>query len=191
MRLVEYEQKIKDLVKEDRSNPEIYKLLQEMIYMFLRRKHIGNNPGDTEEVSYTFAGDLFMKISSGEEIIYYLGYLERKYKEYFKEYCDVTRFNEPYDPSLDDKKVVNLDDQLRPFDQTLNRVYLSNIYLIIDKIFDEKCKYRYNSYIFINLKVSLILSLLRDEITPFHLNSEQTEYLKILVVLFYNELKLG
>ena len=179
---------IKQQISQDKNNPEIYNNLQKMIYMFLRRKQVGQSPREAEDVSYTFAGDLYMKILSGDEIEYYLGYLERKHKEYFKEYYRMSRFNEPYDPSYDDSKLQEVQDYRNYENRTLNKVYLQDVNLIIDKIL-EKSKYRHNSKSYVNLKLSLALSLLNDRVVAFHLSKEEEEYLKFLTILFYNEIK--
>lgn len=188
MRLTEYEQLIKKQITQDRNNPEIYNNLQKMIYMFLRRKQVGKSPEEVEEVSYTFAGDIYMKILSGDEIEYYLGYLERKHKEYFREYYRMSRFNEPYDPTYDDSKVQEVQDYRDYENRALNKVYLQNVDRIIDKLL-RNSKYKYNSKSYINLKLSLALSLLNDRIVVFHLSKEEEEYLKFLTILFYNEIK--
>lgn len=190
MRLIEYEQKVKELIKTDKNNPEIYNLLQEMIYIFLCRKKIGTIT-EKKDVSYTFAGDVYMSILSGVDITYFLGYFEKKYKEYFKEYYRNTRFNEPYDPSYDEIKLNKLlVSSTEEFNKIIDKVDLSNINKIIDKVFSS-CKYNKNSKFYLNLKLSLVLSLIRNDISSFHLNHELDEYLRLLVILFYNELKIS
>lgn len=129
-----------------------------------------------------------MKILSGDTISYYLGYLEKKHKEYFREYYSVTRFNEPYDPYYDDIKSDNVSANFIEFDRTLSRIYLDDVSKIVDKVFDN-CKYLYNSTEFINLKLSLVLSLVKDEIVTFHLDEEHYVYLRLLIILFYSEVK--
>lgn len=187
MRLNEYEQKIKELIKIDKNNPEIYNLLQEMIYIFLCRKKIGTIT-EKKEVSYTFAGDVYLSIISGTDITYFLGYFEKKHKEYFQEYYRNTRFDEPYDPSYDDIKLNKPLSSSGEFNRIIEKVDLSNVNKIIDKVFNS-CKYNKNSKFYLNLKLSLTLSLVRDNISSFHLNPELNEYLKLLIVLFYNEIK--
>lgn len=192
MKLTEYEQKIKDLIKTDKNDPEIYCSLQKMIYLFLLRKRAGDDIRELEEVSFTIAGDLFIKIRDGETINYFLGYLERKYHEYFKEYYRFSRFNEPYDPSYDDSRSSQSEKAEGDLKEVLTKVYLSDIGKVVDNVFEESCKYVYNSAPYINLKVSALLTLIRNgEITDFHLNEFQRNYLRLLVVRLYSEIQLS
>lgn len=189
MRLIEYEQTIKDLIKENRNNPEIYNLLQEMILMFLRRKRSPGGPQELEEVSYTMAGDIYIKIVAGEDINYFLGYFDKKYKEYFKDYYEVERYTEPYDPSLNDKEIWRRSEGSQDFSKVLNKLYLKDIGRIVDKVMEESCKYKYQSKEYLNLKLSLMVSILRNSKFEFHLSQEQSFYLKLLIVAFYEEVK--
>ena len=189
MRLIEYEQTIKDLVKKDRNNPEIYSLLQEMILMFLRRKKSPGGPQEVEEVSYTMAGDIYLKIINGEDINYFLGYFDKKYKEYFKDYYESGRYTEPYDPSINDKEVLRRSSGSQEFSKVINKLYLKDIGKIVDKVMEKSCKYKYQSKEYLNLKLSLMISILRNTKFEFHLNQEQSFYLKLLIVAFYEEVK--
>lgn len=188
MRLVEQEQMIKRMVREDISNPEIYNCLQKMILMFLKRKKAPGNCQRYEEVSYTMAGDIYMKLLEGETVDYFLGYFDRKYKEYFREYYESEKYDIPFDPSLDEYMSLGQNFGVQDFHNAINKLYLEDIERVVDKVM-EKCKYVKCSSAYINLKLSLMISILRNELTTFHLDEGQSLYLKFLIVAFYEEIK--
>lgn len=188
MTLYEQEKYIKDLVKLDRRNPEIYEKLQEMIYMFLRRKRIGRNPKEVQDISYTMAGDLYLRILEGEDIFNYLGLLDKEHRSYFEEYSSSRIFFEPYDVSLD-PKLFNGEPPTYDFIKVDNKIYLEEIHKVINQVIEKSCKYKPWTPEYNNLKVSLALTLLRGEETYYHLSEECKHYLKFLVVSFYNEVR--
>ena len=75
------------------------------------------------------------------------------------------------------------------FSKVLNKLYLKDIGKIIDKVMEESCKYKYQSKEYLNLKLSLMVSILRNSKFEFHLSQEQSFYLKLLIVAFYEEVK--
>lgn len=188
MKLYEQEQVVKDLIKNDRNNPEIYLKLQQMIYMFLRRKKIGNSPKEVEEVSYTMAGDLFLKIIEGEEISNFFGLLDKEHRKYFTEYYEREKYIEPYDITMD-PRILNESSFENDFAKVNNKIYLEDINKVINEVMDKSCKYKPWTVEYNNLKVSLALSILRRKKVNFHLNLECEYYLNILIASFYNEVK--
>lgn len=188
MKLVSEEQNIKEMIKHDRNNPEIYNRLQKMIYIFLHRKKSPGTRQEIEEVSYTMAGDIFLKIVNGVEINYLLGYFERWYKGYFRQYYEPEKYDVPYDPSKIDLSLRTYEGSQK-YDEIVSKEYLRNISLVVNDVMERVCKYRYNSPAYINLKLSLLVTLRRGTIFSFHLTEEQTQYLKILRTAFYEEVR--
>lgn len=189
MRLVECEQKVKELIRSDKNNPEIYNLLQQMILFFLKRKKAPGGAARIEEISYTMAGDVYMKILQGDEIEYFLGYFEKKYREYFKDYYEVEKYMVPFDPILDDPVYFKQLSGTKDYSESLNRVYLEKIERVIDKVMEKGCRYPYNSYEYLNIKLSLMISLLRGEVFRFHVGVEEEFDIKMLIVSFYEKVK--
>ena len=189
MRLLEHESLIKSKVKSDRKDPEIYNLLQRMTFMFLKRKRVGQTEKDREDISFMIAGDLYMRIVNGEDFSYFLGYLEKIYKEYLEKFYEGYKNQVQLDPSIDVNHEILGNPTVFDYYRLNNKVYLKEIYRVIDELMDESCKYKRQSRDYLNLKLSLVLSLLREEITNFHLGPEQTFYLKLLIVKFYSKVK--
>lgn len=190
MRLYEYEQSIKDMVDENPQNPKIYEYLQQMIYMFLRRKNVGGSERDIEEVSFSIAGDIWIKILSGERYNRYIGYLNKTYHDYFRDYYIDKKYSEPYDPSYDMKVIGGEIDNPQRFLEVIDKLYLEQIELIVDDFFESGCKYTYGSRAWVNLKLSLVLSMYRQELVNYHLTSDQFAYLKILIVRFHEKFRV-
>lgn len=189
MRLVEYEELIKSQIKDNRRNPEIYTNLQKMIEMFLRRKKVCKTTKDYQDMSYLLAGDIFMKIINGEDISYYLGYLEKVYRKYAHQYYkDNSSEIIEYDDSTNVEELLYGYRSSYAYEYIGNKLYLENIGKVIDQIMYQSCKYDPESSAFNNLKLSLILSILRNQEVSFHLNHEQTFYLKMILTNFYDKI---
>lgn len=190
MKLYEYEQRIKSRIEEDPQDPQIYEDLQKMIYMFLRRKGAGVDEKTVEDVSFTMAGDLWMRILEGERFTYYLGYLDKIYHDYFKECYIDKRYNEPYDPSYNMKVIGGEINNLKRYQEVIDKVYLEQIESVISNFFEFGCKYKKGTRAWINLKLSLTLSLYRKTIVNYHLTTDQFAYLKMLLVKFHEKVKV-
>lgn len=191
MRLVEYEYSIKTRIKKDRNDPDIYQELQRMIYMFLRRKRVGNCPKDVEDISYMIAGDLYMDILEGVEITFFLGYLDKIYKNYVSKFYEGIQGQVPFDPSIDANQVILGNPSTYDYVYARNKIYLEDIQRVVDKVMEDTCKYKPWTPAYSNLKISLMLSILRDEFVSFHLQPEQEFYLKLIIVQFYQEVKVN
>ena len=173
MRLVEYESKIKELVKIDIRNPEIYNLLVKFVNLFLLRKKVVSYSRDREEICYTLASDIYMKLIQGEELTHYLGYLEKIYRAYIYEYAGYYRKDFVVDDLIDLEEMLPSRDQ--PYTEVLDRIYLRNIWCVIKEILNY-CKYSKRSSIRANLEVSLLLSLYRNDIVNFNLEEVSEAY---------------
>jgi len=188
MLLLEKESHIRELIKKDPSNPEIYTELQSLIYNFLARKAVANNRGDREDIAWTLAADMFMKIQQGDLNGLMIPYISRVYLRYVEEYYTVngTYFIQ-LDPSIDADNApgiifTSID---KEFDKALIRTYLSDIKRMVDLVM-ENSKYKYKSNSYNNLELSLILSLYNEKLTPYHLSEEEKFYLRVLVENFYD-----
>lgn len=190
MRLTERELIIRDKVSNDPTDPDIYCQLQEMAFMFLRRKKVGDCRKDVEDISYLIAGDMFLSISQGIKINYYLGYLEKVYKDYLRDFYTHSKDELPIDPSIDVNHELLGNPSTYDYVEARNKIYLEDIGKVIDQVM-ENCKYSSLTLSFINLKVSLILTILNDKPTAFHLSPEEEFYLGLLVTKFYEEVKVN
>lgn len=189
MRLLEYEVLIKKQVSEDVNNPEIYNNLQKMILMFLQRKKVCRCKQDYEDMSYLLAGDMYMQLLNGETFNYYLGYLEKIHRKYAQQYYKDHSSEFIY---FDDSDNFNdLVGDLGSYDYNYidDKIYLEEIWRTIDIVMNNSCKYDRMSKGYLNLRLSLVLSLLRGEETHFHLEPDQKYYLRLILTNFNSIVK--
>lgn len=189
MKLTEYEVLIKTLVKKNPQDPEIYNNLQKMIEMFLRRKKVCNCRKDYEDLSYVLAGDMFMKIYQGDKIDYYLGYLEKVYRPYAHRYYDendVERINveDVTDRDSYKRSLYGSND----YDTIISKLFLEEMEDIINEVMLQSCKYDPSGPAFLNLKLSLVLSLIKGEEVYYNLSPDQKFYLKLIIANFHNKI---
>lgn len=191
MTLTEYANKISDLTANNKDDPEIYSTLQPMIEMFLRRKKVCNCSRDYSDLSYVIAGDLFMSISNENLVISnILGYLEKIYRKYAHTYynehsgLNQVSFEDVSGKDLHEFGRYNYQSDV---DEIINKTYLLNIKSIVDDVLVSSCKYDICSKAYHNLKLSLVLSILRGQEVCFHLTKEQEFYLKLIYTNFHNK----
>lgn len=189
MRLLDYESLIKCKIKLNREDPSIYDLIQKMTFMFLKRKKVCRSEKDREDISFVIAGDLYMRILDGEDFSYFLGYLDKIYKEYLDKFYEGYKNQVQFDPSIDVNHEILGNPTVFDYYRLNNQVYLKEIYRVIDELMDETCKYKRQTKEYLNLKLSLVLSLIRGEVTCFHLEPDQSLYLRLLIVKFYSKVK--
>ena len=134
--------------------------------------------------------DIWMRIISGERFYHYIGYIDKIYHDYVRGLYIDKKFNEPYDPSYDMQVIGGEIQNKRMIQEVLSKVYLEQIDKVIDDFFESGCKYKKGSRTWINLKLSLSLSLYHKKMVTYHLNEEQSMYLRVLLVKFYDKVKI-
>lgn len=188
MRLVEYENTIKNKVAKDPSDISIYDDLQKMAIVFLRRKKACRSIQDYEDVSYLIAGDIYIKISKQEKISYYLGYLEKIYRRYIISFYQNNHSNETVSYENEDfERTLIYPGSYDDYTYIDNKLYLSNIKVVIDKVLEKSCKYATDPLSSLNISLSLLLSLLQEDIVSYNITPEQEFYLNMITVNFYSQ----
>lgn len=184
MTLAEYEAKINTLLDEDVNNQEAYELMIKMIKYFLVSKRCCKCDEDYTDIAQLITEDFYLKIVDNNPVKAYLGYLNKSWRRYVSEYYRYER--EVIDTTEDNflsyvKKDLFGEYSVVDFMNTENVIYLEKIQKTIEYVMETSCKYDHDSAVYINLELSLILSLLRGEEVYFHLNKEQEFYLKLLL----------
>ena len=182
MTLTEYENIIKEKVDHDPKDPQIYVLLQQFIEQYLVRKKACKTRYDYIEVANTLAEDVYLNILNGTVLNRYMLYFDKCYKRYVKKYYEENKktFVVPDVPH----ETINVEDDK----EFKIRLCIENLDSLVDELLAESCKYSKYTTVYNNLKLSLILSLLRHEETYFHLNKSQQSYVKTLYSKFINVL---
>lgn len=190
MRLLDYESKLRELVSKDHTDPEIYNNLQQLIYYYLLRKKSCRRYEDASDISYEIASDIFMRIYNGETFTYFLPYLDRVYLRYILNYYNVNS-PEIFVRDITDDMVANVyltNPTNQDYHIVCEKMYLEHINQVVDIVM-KNSKYKEGFLPYLNVKLSLVLSLYRGYPCYFHLSPEQADYVKFLVINFYNHVK--
>lgn len=189
MRLIDYENRIKEMVKEDKNNPEIYDWLFNLLYIFFKRNKIIRKDSECVEVAQIGATDLYNKIYNGMEFYALLGYINVVYKaylyEYRKSYCseiiDATD-NKDLSDAIILMSASSSISQRTNYEKILNQEYIDNLENTIDYILD-KSKYLKWTKIYYNAKMSIMLSMLYGRFNPYDLDEHNINYVRMLYIL--------
>ena len=183
--LSEREQEILELASKDVTNELIYTELVDLITEFLTSKKAGNNLRDREEIASTMAGDIYMRMYKGEKFTYLLSFINKVHKHYvFNMYEQYRKLNITPSEYEEAMTVMDMSGFSEPGFRAVESVYLENIGTVIEQILKESCKYRLDSYIADNIRISMALSILRGRLVVFHLTEEQSEQLPLLITAF-------
>jgi len=185
MRLTELEEIIGNQIKENRNNPEIYNNLYSLIYRFLLRKKVCRSSSDANEIACDMTSDLYFKITKGFDCDHIFGYLEKIYHNYISRFYRSLREVISLDTS-DLTKDIIYNRSFTDYEDAINKVYLSDISKVVDHVMENSCKYKIGSKSYENLKISLIISMIRGKEFSFHLDNEQEFYLKLIITNFKN-----
>ena len=184
MRLQEYEDQMKELIQVDRNDPKIWELLQEMSYEFFRRKHLMKTNEMNKEASLFMAEDLYTQIINGRDFYHILGYMGLGYHTAIRSY---NKFNKH--EVIDTKDDYRLGDAIISmfassqnegvYRQTMDIDFIKYLPKFIDDVL-EKSKYDRYSSDFINAKISICLSFIKNTFVKYNLKKEEVDYVKFL-----------
>lgn len=190
MRLTEYETTIKSKIQQNPNDQTIYEDLQKMILIFLTRKKACKSANDYEDISYLLAGDMYLSIINGTRYNYYLGYLEKVYLRYVLQYYadnfepDIVHIEDPTDLEY----LMDYTSNPQEYNEICDKCYIENIKTIVDQIMIQSCKYDSDTTAYLNLKLSLVVSLIRDTPTYYHLLPEHQFYLNMIIKNFQSKI---
>lgn len=189
MRLTEYETTIKSKIQQNPNDPSIYEDLQKMILIFLTRKKACKSINDYKDISYLLAGDMYLNIINGTRYNYYLGYLEKVYLRYVLQYYadnfepDIVHIEDP----IDLEYLMDYTSNPQEYDEVCDKCYIERIHTVVDQVMLQSCKYDPNTAAYLNLKLSLVISLLRDAPCYYHLLPEHQFYLNMIIKNFQSK----
>lgn len=163
-RLVDIEKDIKRLIEENGVEDErIYTKIFELSYFFLRRNKLMSTPKEAEDVAYTIAEELYLKIYNGGEIYSWIGYINRSYQAFIRVINNMNR-SEIIDTSSDyelREAIVSMSTSNNNNEsqrRTLDKIYFESLPLVIDNVMNRSIYDKYTSN-YLNSKLSILLSL--------------------------------
>ena len=173
---------------EDKNNPEIYNELYKLIKQMLLTKKLKINDKDIDEISYTMAGDMYLKIIDGNFFKHPTNYIEKTYRRYIDIQCnpkDLIDVDTVSSMLLEKEYFSSFTEDLN---NTIIRVYLEDIQILIKQLLTE-CPIKEDTIDYMNFKVSIILSLLYGDIRLYHLDRSYKPYVKVFTINFYEKIK--
>jgi len=190
LNLVDYCKKIDKLIDEDPSDPEIFKNLQDLIFFWLLRARKMTKKNEAHDVATEMAGDLYMKIIDGFRVNYWLSYISNYYYDYTKSYRQNNHkqyFNFEGDPEvvytmaeLFSGSFGLCDFNQVSFSEVSNLDFIEYLPVAVKDTVKKESRYKNNSVLNLNLNLSLLISLIRADVSSFRFPPNDYNYIKLL-----------
>lgn len=179
---------IYNLTIQDKNNPEIYNQLYSLIRSMFISKRCCHALYDIETIAYTLAGDMYLKIVNGAVFRHSTNYINKVYKRYLQNYYGGI---EIVDTDAVESQLITtqyIPSSTEDLDDALTKIYLDDIYLVINELISEG-PFKSGSLEFYYFNISVLLSLLYDDIILYHLDLIYKNLVKMATINFYEKLK--
>jgi len=198
MRINDLEKKLKKLIEEDINDPDVYNMIFELSKYYLKQNKVLSQNIPLEEVAHLMAEDLYMKILRGGEIRAWLGYMNFAYKQavgtwqkmFGREFIDA-RDDYDLENAIVSMSVAGGYD-VTPFQHLYDNSYIEGLTVQIDKLM-EASRCVEGTAEFMNVRLSLILSMSHGMFVSYHLDDAQRQYtsalLNVLQIMIRDDLK--
>ena len=192
MQLIEIENKIKAMVAEDVTNPDIYNQIYKLVYYFFKRRHLITDYKMAEEVSHLAAEELYMKVYNGGEIYSWIGYINRSYQAYIRLWKSLNG-SEIIDVSTDEvlkESIVSMcvsDPFSGSTTEIANLDYIDNLPDVIDKIMENSKYYEFTKD-YMNARLSIMISLMAGRFIPYNLSESEKMYTNMIYTMMKDKL---
>lgn len=190
MRLTERERLIRSMEEEDISNPEIYPQLFELAFGIIQYKKWVELAKDAKEIAEYIAEDMFLTIRNGTLIYAPLEWIRRRIQGYIVRYRKENNteiISIADDPALKEgieyMSTGSSKSTQQDYVRIYERDYIDKLGLVVNEIMDSS-RYKKNSTEYLNLRTSLMLSVLRGSQIDYHLDEECSRYLHQLIIQF-------
>lgn len=186
MRLIDIENKIKRLIAEDINNPEIYKNIYDLCYLFLMRRHYVDYPFQADEVATIMAEDLYMRILKTDNTISsWLGYISKYYHmaiRYWRkinssEIIDTTNDYDMREAILSMSSSLGMQDE--DYRIVIDMMFFDSIPGMVDSVL-ENSRYFPDTLEYSEAKYTILVSLCRGVFTDSGCSINNTEYIHLL-----------
>ena len=190
MRLIEIENKIKELVEVGNfENPELYQTIYDLVYFYFKRRKLLTYQQDFEEVSHLGATDLLLKVYNGNKINSWIGYLNVAYHGYIREYRKKyrseiidTNNNIPLRNAIYMMSASSAFQPMANYESVIVKEYINDIIDTIDEVMNMSKYFEYTKAYY-NTELTLLLSILNEQFLPYNRMTEDEElYARMLYV---------
>lgn len=193
-RLTVIENEIKQMISEDKTNPEIYNKIFELVYKYFLRNKIVKDYGTAKEIATTMAEDLYLRLfdPNKPQISSWLGFISLDYHTYLRWYRKET------DTVIDTKGDVDFSNSVihmfagsqidnSDIEDIYSLDYMESLPKIIEDVMDSSRIPKYSKE-YLNTRLTLLLSILYDRFIPFRLSVEDTNYARMLYRMLCDKL---
>ncbi len=189
MKLAELEKNVVRKIEKDINDPEVFNALRDLIYYWLLRAKKLRKTADAHNVATEMAGDLYMKALGGQVIDYWLPYIRASYGHYLKNYKEYN-YKQYFNLTGDPEAVVSMAELFNgslslsnfsaaTFSEVSDIDFICSLPKFIDSLIEDSCRYTKSSHV-LNLKISLLLGLVRSSDPVFRIPTGDSNYIKFL-----------
>jgi hypothetical protein len=147
-----------------------------------------NDNTEIDEISYEYAGDMYIKIINGFRVQYWLSYTSKVIMRYIKSYksnyspqiIDATG-NPELSEAILDISYSSSKGFKEDWDNSINKIYIKDLIPFIRSSFNRHSRYVIGTKEYHNLYLSVLLSFTRGQEVYYDLTEETVEYLSFLI----------
>lgn len=187
MRLIEIEDKLKQLIEEDINNPEVFNTINKLIYLHIKRRKLVSYDRDAQEIAILMAEDLYMKILRGEPLYSWLGYISKACIGYIRKYRKMnsseiidTTGNYELMESIIQLSSASYDMSQKDYNVVIAKMSLDSMTEIIEETIEKACRYDRFSSQYTNFVISAYISLIKNEVCTMFLDESESMQFRII-----------
>ena len=187
MRLIEIEDKLKQLIEEDINNPEVFNTINKLIYLHIKRRKLVSCDRDAQEIDILMAEDLYMKILRGEPLYSWLGYISKACIGYIRKYRKMnsseiidTTGNYELMESIIQLSSASYDMSQKDYNTVIAKMSLNNVTEIVEGTIEKVCRYDRFSSQYTNFVISAYISIIKNEACTIFLDESESMQFRII-----------
>lgn len=184
MRMYDKESSVKQRLKENVRDESVFNDLKDIAEFVLRQHGFCRNSLEYDELSIMIAEDVWMSFIDGEPIDHIFGWIDRRLPMYGRKYYTSQSFIQLDDILLDLSQKPHW---MKEYSLVINKIYLEEIYRVAEEVIHKHSRFK-SEKSNRNLMISLLLSIIRDEETYFHLTDEEKPIIHLLMISFYQNI---
>ena len=184
------EKKLTEICETDPSSEELYENLRILAAKLLISRRIASNASEVDEMSHDLAALVYLKVRNGKEIKFWAAYMGRALQSELSRYLRVStkQIFEVGDKLNKKEFIERYYNQALVFNQQQDTIeateVLKTLSNILDDVFSTTCRYTKDHPNYINLKISVYLSLAHKKIVYFNIRDDyEKQYVDVLVKL--------
>lgn len=188
-KLTDIEKDLKDLIEKDINDPNVFYLIKELAFRYMKRSKKMNNNEETDEVATLVAEELYMWILNGHSINAWICYISKCIPRYIIMFRNLTNseiINVEGNPLLEEGIVTmstsgSNDMKNSKYNDVSDILCMEYIPVMVNKILEKSCRYNSYSSEYLNIYISIIFSLANDnKFYSMFLSDEIKSYCRLM-----------